>query len=94
MEEAFWQGEKVNATRGTGVMVDSPQFPQFWGRTSNLIGQRVPVVKVKMRTDDEPFYLYNRDNEGWRKLTEGKGSPRWPHRDLDVIKFIADEVGA
>lgn len=91
-EQAYWNGiEPVKAVRGTAVMLPSPQFPQFWGKTAGLVGQRVPVVQVAR--GNEVFYLFNEDNEGWRKVTEGRGSPAYRHRDLDVEKFVPDEVG-
>jgi hypothetical protein len=88
-EATFWNGEPCEAERGTGVMVDSPQFPLFWGREK--VGERVPVVKITY--GDHTFYIYNDHNFGWLKVTEGRGLPNRMHADLDVEKYVPDEVG-
>lgn len=40
-----------------------------------------------------PFRDMQRDRpagEGWAKVTEGRGSPRWPHASLPVAKVLGD----
>lgn len=92
---AYWNGLPTYAVRGTGVVLDSPEFPQFWGR--DLVGQRIPVVRVVL--DGVNYgggiaYLDDRDGSGWRKVTEGHGSPAYGHRDLDVRDFRPTEPRA
>lgn len=90
-EKTYWNFEECTAEKGTGVMLDSPQFPHFWGRDTGLIGSRVPVVKVTY--GEQEFYLYNDHNEGWNKVTVGRGGPQYKHRNIDVEKYVPDEVG-
>jgi len=85
MTDTYWNGEPAAAERGTGVMLDSPEFPRFWGREEGLVGQRVPVVKVNYGKQE--FYLYNDNGLGWRKVTTGKGLPMYGHQNLDVEDF-------
>lgn len=80
--KTYWNGEPCKAERGSGVMLDSPEFPHFWGRAEGLVGTRVPVVKVEY--GDQVFYLHNVEDQGWNKVTVGKGSPGWSHANLDV----------
>lgn len=87
-EKTFWNFEPCKATRGTGVMVDSPEFPQFWGRREGLVGKRLPVVKVEY--GDQVFYLDDRDGSGWFKVTVGRGGPGYRHGSLDVEGFTAE----
>lgn len=90
-ETTYWNFEECQAEKGTGVMLDSPEFPAFWGRAAGLVGSRVPVVKVTQ--GDVQFYLYNDHNEGWNKITVGRGGPQYRHRDLAVDNYVSDEVG-
>lgn len=92
---AYWNGLPTHAVRGTGVVLDCPEFPQFWGR--DLVGQRIPVVRIVL--DGVNYgggiaYLDDRDGSGWRKVTEGYGSPAYGHRDLDVRDFRSIEPEA
>lgn len=86
--QAYWNGIPIEAVRGTAVVADSPEFPQFWGRTEGVVGKRIPVVMVDL--DGANYgggisYLDNRDEEGWRKIAYGHGSPRYRHKDLDIV---------
>lgn len=87
-EKTYWNFEETPAERGTGVMLDSPEFPKFWGREAGLVGTRVPVVKVTY--NGQEFYLYNDHDEGWDKVTRGHGGPQKYHRSLDVDKYVPD----
>lgn len=87
MTATFWNGLPTEAVRGTAVVAPSLQFPQFWGK--DLIGQRIEVVRVVL--DGVNYgggisYMDNRDGSGWRKVTEGRGGPSFPHRDLDIVE--------
>lgn len=83
----FWNGLPVEAVRGSAIVADSPEFPEFWAKREGIIGQRIPVVMVNL--DGANYgggvtYLDNRNEEGWRKIAYGKGSPRYGHKDLDI----------
>lgn len=81
----FWNGLPTEAVRGSAVVADSGAFPQYWARP--LVGQRIPVVWVSLdgvNYGGGESYLDDRDGSGWRKVTEGRGSPRYGHADLDI----------
>lgn len=83
--EIYWNGLATTGERGTAVVADAPEFPLYWARP--LIGQRIPVVLVVL--DGVAFgggvaYLDDRDGTGWRKVTEGRGGPRYPHSDVAI----------
>jgi hypothetical protein len=86
-EGTFWNGLPTEATRGTAVVADAPQFPLYWAKREGIIGQRIPVVRVVL--DGVNYgggvdYLDDRDGSGWRKVTEGHGGPRWPHSGVEI----------
>jgi hypothetical protein len=90
-KNAFWNGLPTYAQRGTAVVLDAPEFPQYWAR--DLVGQRIEVVRVVL--DGVNYgggidYLDNRDGSGWRKVTEGHGSPAYPSAHLAVRDFLPD----
>lgn len=78
----FWNGERVVAVRGTAVVADAPEFPQYWARTEGIVGQRIAVVRVVYA----PFVyvLDNRQGQAWEKVTRHKGSPRYGHADVRI----------
>lgn len=83
--ETFWNGLPTRATRGTAVVVDSPSAPRYWAR--ELVGQRIDVVEVDMvgvNVGGGVMYLDDRDGAGWRKVTNGHGSPRYGHRNVRI----------
>lgn len=85
--EGYWNGLPTNVDRGTAVVADSPEFPRYWARTEGIIGQRIAVVRVDLNGVNYGggvAYLDDRDGSGWRKVTEGYGSPRFGHRDVAI----------
>lgn len=94
--ETYWNGQPIAALRGTAVVADTDEFPGYWARRDGLIGDRIPVVRVEH--DGGAYaggteYLDDRDGSGWRKVTEGHGGPRWPHRNV-IIESGTFELGA
>lgn len=82
----FWNGLPTIAVRGTAVVADAPQFPQYWAR--HLIGQRISVVLVALdgvNAGGGITYLDDRDGSGWHKVTEGHGSPRWASSHVAIV---------
>ena len=83
----WWNGLPTVAAKGTAVVADDPRFPLYWAKTEGIIGQRIPVVMVVLdgvNAGGGIDYLDNRDGSGWRKVTEGHGSPRWPHSNVRI----------
>lgn len=78
----YWNGELTPAVRGTAVVADSTDFPLYWAREEGLVGNRIPVVWVKYNGTE--FYLDDRGDKGWIKITEGKGSPRFSHANVVI----------
>lgn len=81
-EPTYWNGEPCEAQRGTAVIADDERFPAYWARHEGLVGQRGPVVRVVYGGHEQ--WLWDRDGIGWAKVTEGHGSPRWSHANVDI----------
>lgn len=86
--DGYWNGLPTKVRLVTGVVREhGPGDPPLaWWK--NLAGQRIEAVEVQL--DGVNFgggtaYLDDRDGSGLRKVTEGHGSPRWPHRDVPLI---------
>ena len=76
----YWNGEPADCARVYVRVADSGRFPDYWAR--QYVGQVRAAVRV--RYGGWTSYLDNEDGDGWRKVTEGRGSPRWPHRNLEI----------
>ena len=80
----YWNGEPAVAVRVRVIVADAPHFPQYWARP--LVGTERAAVRVTY--GGRTFYLDNETGTGWRKVTEGHGSPRWGHADLAVEREV------
>lgn len=80
----FWNGEPVPAVKTRVVVADAPHFPGYWARP--LVGEMRDAVRVTYA--GRTFYLDNADGSGWRKVTDGRGSPRWGHGELAVEREV------
>jgi hypothetical protein len=80
-EKTYWNGEPAQAVRGLAVVADVPEMPLHWAK--DLVGQRIPVVL--MDYNSQRFYLDDRDGSGWRKVTAGRGSPRFGHGEIRIV---------
>lgn len=85
--ETYWNGLPTEAICGTAVVADDGRFAQYWARRENLVGLRIRVVRVVL--DGVNYgggieYLDNRYGSGWRKVTEGHGSPNVGHRSVQI----------
>ena len=79
----YWNTLPTKATRGTAIVADVAIFPEYWPRYENLIGTRIPVVLVYLdgvNMKGGVIFLDDRDDKGWIKVTEGYGSPAYPHQ--------------
>lgn len=89
MADGFWNGLPTTIQQVTGVVPEhDPEIhpPLAWWK--ELSGQRIEAVRVVLdgvNYGGGVTYLDNRDGSGWRKVTEGHGSPRWPHRNVPLI---------
>ncbi|WP_033189314.1 hypothetical protein [Rhodococcoides fascians] len=79
-DKTYWNGEETPAWRGTAVVAPAPQFPEYWAQ--DLVGERIDVVQVHYA--GQTSYLDNRAGQGWRKVTEGHGGPRFPHANVSI----------
>ncbi|RKX65384.1 MAG: hypothetical protein DRP42_04860 [Tenericutes bacterium] len=77
MEATYWNGEPTEATRVV-VTVGKPMAPTWW--CADLEGHARRAVEVVY--GGETFFLDDEDGSGWAKVTEGHGSPNWPHSSL------------
>ena len=86
--QGYWNGLPTEVERGTATVADAPEFPAYWARAEGIIGQRIPVVRVVLdgvNYGGGTSYLDDRDGSGWRKVTQGHGSPAYGHRDVAII---------
>jgi hypothetical protein len=84
MAQTYWNGEPTPAQRVLVVVADSGQFPKYWAWP--FVGQRRAAVEVHY--GEHLFYLDNEDGRGWAKVTEGHGSPRWAHSNLEASQVV------
>lgn len=80
----FWNGEETRCERGTAIVAapTDGQFPDYWA--ADLVGNRVAVVRVDYHR--HVSWLYDGDGSGWRKVTTGRGSPRYGHKNVVIEK--------
>lgn len=79
-EQTWWNGEPAVA-RKVQLQVGMPPaglHPQYWA--AGLVGMIVDAVRVEY--GGTVFYLEDEDGDGWRKVTVGRGGPRWPSASL------------
>lgn len=86
--KTYWNGEECIARRGTGVVADAPEFPQYWARTEGIVGQRIPFVRVVYAGSF--FDIDDRDGKGWEKVTTRRGSPSCGHRNVKIELFSVE----
>lgn len=86
-EQGFWNGLPTEIERGTAIVVDAPEFLQYWARSEGIVGTRIAVVRVVLdgvNYGGGTTYLDDRDGQGYAKVTGGHGSPRFGHRDIAI----------
>ena len=93
MTTGYWNGLPTPVRKVTGVVREwtDGDPPQAWWKP--IVGQRVRAVEVVL--DGVNYgggiaYLYDEDGSGWRKVTEGHGSPRYGHRDVPLVDVEVD----
>lgn len=83
----YWNGLPTPARQGTAVVVDAPEFPAYWARTEGLVGERIAVVEVVLdgvNAGGGIAYLDDRNGQGWRKVTAGRGGPGVGHANVSI----------
>lgn len=81
----FWNGEPCEA-RIVNVIVGKPLKPTWW--CAEFEGKKRKAVQVAQH--GQTFFMDNEDGSGWRKVTEGKGMPNYPHSSLpDDSQIVA-----
>jgi len=91
-ELTYWNGLLTTASRGTAVVADTPEFPEYWARA--IIGIRIPVVYVDLdgvNSGGGVTYLDNREGVGWFKVTKGKGLPQYSHGNVSIKEGSFEE---
>lgn len=74
-EQPRWNGEPVDARRGSVIVADRPGSPQLYWAT-DLIGMRVAAVRIEYF--GSALYILDHDGRGWAKVLAG-GSPHAGH---------------
>lgn len=89
----FWNFEPCTARKVTLTVADSEFFPAYWARP--YVGMTRHAVEVTYNgavfyLDDDPDTDAEQDTldsdaigPGWAKVTIGRGSPRYGHRELE-----------
>lgn len=90
---AYWNGLETTALRGTAIVIDDGKFPLYWAK--DLVGERIDVVRIDLNGVNFGggiAYMDNRDGSAWRKVTDGRGSPSYGHRDVQIVEdsFLTD----
>ncbi len=81
-----WNGEPARAVKIAVMVARAPEFPHYWA------DQYVDTIRQAVRVDygSQHFYLDNEDGTGWRKVTDGRGMPNWPHRNLAITVEVPE----
>ena len=84
----YWNGEPTPARRVRVIVGDSP-LSTWW--CADLIGTERQAVEVTY--SGRTFFIDDADGQGWAKVTEGCGSPRWAHRGLPGTSKVIPRPG-
>lgn len=82
--KTYWNGEPCEARIVNVVVGNTGRFERPWFLP--YVGKVREAVEVKY--GNQLFYLDNEYEQGWKKVTEGRGSPNWPHSSLDVERVL------
>jgi hypothetical protein len=77
MTDTFWNGEPCEA-RIVKVIVGKPLRPSWW--CADLEGKQRTAIQIAQQ--GQTFFIDHEDGTGWRKITEGRGMPNYPHSSL------------
>lgn len=85
-EKTYWNFEPCEARIVRIVVGNSGRFEKPWFEP--YLGTIREAVEVKYYR--QTFYIDNEFGVGWRKVTEGRGSPNYPHSSIDVARVLDD----
>ena len=93
--KGYWNGLPTEIRLVTGLVPEhgAEDPPLAWWK--ELSGQRIEAVEVVLDGVNHGggvSYLDNRDGSGLRKVTEGRGSPRWPHANVPLVDVMLAEA--
>lgn len=87
-KRGYWNGlpTRVRKVTGTIVKYDPDRHPNLaWWK--DMVGQTIVAVEVSLdgvNYGGGTIYLDDRKGEGWRKVTDGRGSPSYPHAEVPL----------
>ena len=94
---AWWRGLEgserwaVEVLYGEGppfYLDDDEVTPELHAAHEEAIGRDPKMARLLAFLPPEQRNLRGRAGDGWCKVTEGKGSPRWGHRSLPVAQVL------
>ena len=89
MTQTYWNNQPCKA-RIVRVIIAKAERPTFWYASLEGMEREAVEISEANQAGEQPFYLDNADGSGWLKVTKGKGSMMYGHRNLAVERVIAD----
>lgn len=77
-DATFWNGEPAGAER-VKVLIPRHSWPKWLDADASPLRHA-----VRVRYGRQAFFIDNEDGSGWRKVTNGFGSPQYGHRSLPI----------
>lgn len=84
--KTYWNGEPCDANRAIAV-ISEPAPPEITWAESGFFYTPTQIVEVNYQ--GTTFYLDNESGGGWAKVTRGRGSPRYGHKQYDPTEIAA-----
>lgn len=85
-EKTYWNFEPCEARIVKIIVGNSGRFEKPWFQPYlGTVREAVEIVQGRQK-----FYIDNQFDNGWKKVTEGKGSPTWGHSSLDAERVLDD----
>lgn len=85
-EGTYWNGESCEARKVRVIVGNTGRFATPW--FLDYVGQERAAVEVTYAS--HVFYIDDENGHGWRKVTEGRGGPRWSHGSLEVERVLEE----
>lgn len=78
--DGFWNGEPCKFYAIRYLIQEVLNSPYHW--QNKYIGTYRQIIRVEY--GEQFFYIDNEHGSGYYKLTEGEGSPQYPHNSIDL----------